>query len=99
MKLLNDWLKLRKNGVGAVKKDFANTWFQLVFILLISIVVYLMNDNNRYMRLAGFSIIIYWITTYITTRFSMFVWAALIIGLFHIHLAHEIKRGLNEKTD
>jgi len=32
------------------------------------------------------------------TRFLAIVWAALIIGLFHVHLAREIKRGVKENS-
>ena len=50
------------------------------------------------MRLAGSAILIYWFTTYIATRFLMLVWGAIIIGLFHVHLAREIKKGIKEKS-
>ena len=98
MKLLDDWYEIRKDGIFKLKKDLNNRWFQAILLMMMSLVGLLFSSNNRYMRLAGSAILIYWFTTYIATRFLAIVWASLIIGLFHVHLAREIKKGINEKS-
>ena len=98
MKLFDDWYSMRKDGILRLKKDINNRWFQTAFVIMMSLVGLLFSSENRYMRLAASAIIIYWFTTYIATRFLAIVWAALIIGLFHVHLAREIKKGINEKS-
>ena len=98
MRLFEDWWKYRKDGVKMIKKDFNNRWFQVILLMMMSLVGILFSSENRYMRLAGSAILIYWFTTYIATRFLMLVWGALIIGLFHVHLAREIKKGINEES-
>jgi len=98
MKLFEDWYEIRKGGLLRIKKDFNNRWFQIILLMMMTLVGLLFSSENRYMRLAASAILIYWFTTYIATRFLAIVWAALIIGLFHIHLAREIKKGINEKS-
>ncbi len=98
MKLFDDWYSMRKDGIFRLKKDINNRWFQTAFLIMMSLVGLLFSSENRYMRLAGSAILIYWFTTYIATRFLAIVWASLIIGLFHVHLAREIKKGINEKS-
>lgn len=98
MKLFDDWYSMRKDGILRIKKDINNRWFQTAFVIMMSLVGLLFSSENRYMRLAGSAILIYWFTTYIATRFLAIVWASLIIGLFHVHLAREIKKGINEKS-
>ena len=98
MKLFDDWYSMRKDGILRLKKDINNRWFQTAFLIMMSLVGLLFSSENRYMRLAGSAILIYWFTTYIATRFLAIVWASLIIGLFHVHLAREIKKGINEKS-
>ncbi len=98
MKLFDDWYSMRKDGIFRLKKDINNRWFQTAFLIMMSLVGLLFSSENRYMRLAGSAILIYWFTTYIATRFLAIVWASLIIGLFHVHLAREVKKGINEKS-
>ena len=98
MRLLDDWYDIRKDGIKMVRKDLHNRWFQVILLMMMSLIGILFSSENRYMRLAGSAILIYWFTTYIATRFLMLVWAAIIIGLFHVHLAREIKKGINEKS-
>ena len=98
MKLFDDWYSMRKDGIFRVKKDINNRWFQTAFLIMMSLVGLLFSSKNRYMRLAGSAILIYWFTTYIATRFLAIVWASLIIGLFHVHLAQEIKKGIAEES-
>ena len=98
MRLLDDWYDIRKDGIKLVKKDFNNRWFQVILLMMMSLIGILFSSENRYMRLAGSAILIYWFTTYIATRFLMLVWGAIIIGLFHVHLAREIKKGIKEKS-
>jgi len=95
MRLLDAWYEERKNGIKMVKKDLNNRWFQVILLMMMSLIGILFSSENRYMRLAGSAILIYWFTTYIATRFLMLVWAAIIIG---VHLAREIKKGINEKS-
>ena len=92
------WWKYRQDAVFKVKKDITNHWFQVILLMMMSLVGLLFSSENRYMRLAGSAILVYWFTTYIATRFLAIVWASLIIGLFHVHLAREIKKGINEKS-
>jgi hypothetical protein len=98
MKLFEDWYKIRKGGLLTINKDFNNRWFQIILLMMMTLVGLLFSSENRYMRLAASAILVYWFTTYIATRFLAIVWAALIIGLFHVHLAREIKKGINEKS-
>ena len=98
MELFEDWYKIRKGGLLTIKKDFNNQWFQLILLMMMTLVGLLFSSENRYMRLAASAILVYWFTTYIATRFLAIVWAALIIGLFHVHLAREIKKGIHEKS-
>ena len=98
MNILEDWYKIRKGGLLTIKKDFNNQWFQLILLMMMTLVGLLFSSENRYMRLAASAILVYWFTTYIATRFLAIVWAALIIGLFHVHLAREIKKGIHEKS-
>ena len=98
MELFEDWYKIRKGGLLTIKKDFNNQWFQLILLMMMTLVGLLFSSENRYMRLAASAILVYWFTTYIATRFLAIVWAALIIGLFHVHLAREIKKGVHEES-
>jgi len=98
MNILEDWYKIRKGGLLTIKKDFNNQWFQLILLMMMTLVGLLFSSENRYMRLAASAILVYWFTTYIATRFLAIVWAALIIGLFHVHLAREIKKGVHEES-
>ena len=98
MNILEDWYKIRKGGLLTIKKDFNNRWFQIILLIMMTLVGLLFSSENRYMRLAASAILVYWFTTYIATRFLAIVWAALIIGLFHVHLAREIKKGIHEKS-
>ena len=96
--IYKDWYKIRKDSSGLFKKDIKNTWFWFILIIMSITVFILYQSENRYNRLAATAIIVFWITSYAISRFMAIVFAAFVVGAFHIHLAREIKKGIHENS-
>ena len=96
--IYKDWYKIRKDSGALFKKDIKNKWFWFILIIMFITVFILYQSENRYNRLAATAIIVFWITSYAISRFMAIVFAAFIVGAFHIHLAREVKKGIHENT-
>ena len=96
--IYKDWHKIRKNSSELFKKDIKNKWFWFILIIMLITVFILYNSENRYYRLAATAILVFWITSYAISRFMAIVFAAFVVGAFHIHLAREVKKGVYEST-
>ena len=96
--IYKDWSKIRKDSGALFKKDIKNKWFWFILIIMFITVFILYQSENRYNRLAATAIIVFWITSYAISRFMAIVFAAFIVGAFHIHLAREVKKGIHENS-